>query len=469
MKPTRTMLSASVALMFAVAALPSHAQSSREIEELRSELRKLREELNAVKKTKQDAPAGLSERVDQIELRSKDAVVAGDISGSMRLPGSETSMRVYGFAEMNMVQEFKGDNTDVDYASFLPYVPLKGSPEANKKGRNYMHARTSRIGIEASTPTQYGPLGIKVEGDFNNEPRTGNAAVYGTIGNIYTQQATNSYNFRLRQAYGQFGGFLVGQTWSTFMDLDNSPETVDFNGPVGSTFIRQPQIRYTHVTKDIGNFTGALENSVSYVLDSTGAATPNGFSHVPDLVARWDKGFDWGALSLRGVSHEHRVKDGAGVSLSRRGYGLAASGLVKTVGDDFMTWAVTGGTGIGRYFNYVEGAFHDAANNRIVMEKALGAVLGYQRKASQTLRFNAALGYQRNYDNDYTAFARANGLDSGRFGVNRRLWQTHLGFIWNPIKNVDLGVEYIAGRRVTLADEKGDMSRLNLSAKYIFN
>ncbi len=469
----RTTLNVSIALMFAAAFMPAQAQTAKDFEEMRAEMKKLRAELEALKGAKQESSSSaLADRVEQVELRAKDAVVLGDIPNSFRLPNSETSLRVYGFAELNMVHEFKGDNTDMDYASFLPYAPINGSAQANRKGRNYIHARTSRIGIEASTPSPYGPLGIKLEGDFNNDPRTGNAALYGTIGNIYTQQATNSFNFRLRQAYGQVGGFLVGQTWSTFMDLDNSPETVDFNGPIGSTFIRQPQIRYTYKTANAGAFTAALENSVSYVLDNTATVTTNGFSKVPDLIGRWDKAFDWGAASVRGVSHEHRINDGAGVSLSRRGHGLAASALIKTIGDDFMTVGVTAGTGIGRYFNYIEGAFYDAANNRILMEKARGVVLGYQHKASDSLRFNGAYGWQES-DNDandaYAAFARANGLDSGRFGINHKVWQAHLGFIWNPVKGVDLGAEYVVGRRTTLAGEKGDMSRVNLSAKYNFN
>jgi hypothetical protein len=34
---------------------------------------------------------------------------------------------------------------------------------------------------------------------------------------------------------------------------------------------------------------------------------------------------------------------------------------------------------------------------------------------------------------------------------------------------VDIGTEYILGRRTTLAGENGDMSRINFSAKYNFN
>ena len=351
----------------------------------------------------------------------------------------------------------------------MPYMPLRGSADARRSGEAYMHARTSRIGIEAATPTQWGQLMAKVEGDFNNDPRTGNSAVYGDLKNIYTQQATNSYDFRLRHAYFQLGPWLVGQTWSTFMDIDNTPETVDFNGPIGSTFIRQPQIRYTYVTPQYGNFTAAIENSSSYVLDSTGTATADGFAKVPDLVLRWDRALPWGSLSLRAVSHELRVDNGSNVDQSRRGYGLAASGQIKTVGDDFISWIVTGGHGIGRYFNYIEGAAYDATTNKILMEKSLGIVLGYQRKFNDTFRMNFVLGTQKNYNNDYTDFAIANGFGGGQFGVNRRVTQAHIGGIWNPIKQVDVGAEYIWGKRETLLGEKGDMSRINLLARYNLN
>ncbi len=452
-----------------VLSLPAFGQTKADFDELRQEIARLRKEVNALK-SQATAPAAsasaIDERVEQLEIKQKDAVVVGDIGNSFRLPGSETSLRIYGFAEVNAVKEFKGDNSGNDYSTAIQYAPINDS--TSRTGVGYLTARTSRFGLEASTPTAYGPLGIKIEGDFNNEPRTGNSAVSGSAGNIYTQGWSNSYGFRLRQAYGQFGGLLVGQTWSTFMDVDNSPETVDFNGPIGSTFIRQPQIRYAYNTKNSGTFTVALENSVSYMLDNTGSAVTQGFSKLPDLIGRWDKSFDWGSMSVRGVSQEFRVNDGSGMEVAKRGYGLGTTAFVKMRdAKDFLSLALTYGEGIGRYFNGVEGAAFDG--NSILLERVLGVVVGYQYKASDTLRANFVLGAQRNYDNDYTAFARANGLDVGQYGINRRIYQAHVGFIYNPIKNVDLGAEYIFGQRETLAGEKGDMSRVNLSGKYYFN
>ncbi len=64
-----------------------------------------------------------------------------------------------------------------------------------------------------------------------------------------TALTSNSRNFRLRHAFvrGEHSsGFFVlaGQTWSLFMNSEVAqPDLVDFNGPAGQIFARQPQLR----------------------------------------------------------------------------------------------------------------------------------------------------------------------------------------------------------------------------------
>ncbi|MRD72926.1 hypothetical protein GH865_06630 [Rhodocyclus tenuis] len=473
-----------VAAGLCAGALPAHAAAgdADRIAQLEKQLKMLQEQVEAMKKS-----AATSQEVadlrDQVAAQGKEAVVAGDIPNSFRIPGSDTSIHIYGVAEMNMIHEFKGDNSGSDYSTFAPSIPLNGSTNASRQGQTYLHGRTSRIGIEGMTPTPYGQAMFKVEGDFNNDPRTGNSAVTGDVKNISTQQQTNSYDFRLRHAYLQVGPWLIGQTWSTFMDVDNTPETVDFNGPIGSTFLRQPQIRYTYTTPKYGNFSAAVENSASYVLAKNTNLTPNayeastaGFSRVPDLVVRWDKPYDWGSMSLRAVSHELRVNgtlydlntNGTNANTSRRGFGLAASGQIKTVGDDFISWIVTGGNGIGRYFNYIEGAVYNRDSNNIEMERTAGLVLGYQHKVSDQLRLNFVYGTQKTYNNSYTDYAYAHASDLGDT-VNRRVSQFHIGGFYSPIKVMDLGLEYIYGKRETILGNDGNMSRINFLARYNLN
>jgi hypothetical protein len=191
---------------------------------------------------------------------------------------------------------------------------------------------------------------------------------------------------------------------------------------------------------------------------------------MPDVVARWDKAFDWGAVSVRGVTHQIRIKNDGQPAASTRGYGGATTVLVKTrEGADFLSIGLTGGDGIGRYLNYVEGTLYDAATNKLLTERAAGLIVGYQLKPSDLVRFNACYGTTRNWNNDFTAFAASNGLDAGRFGINRWVRQAHFGAIVTPIKSFDLGFEGIWGDRETLSGQTGDMLRFNFSAKYYIN
>ncbi|WP_242333741.1 MULTISPECIES: DcaP family trimeric outer membrane transporter [Anaeromyxobacter] len=482
-------------LLLGGAARAEEAARPDDVQALRAEVKRLAEELEALKAraaaptpasyTPPPAPAAeqvaaLAERVDVVEIQQKDAVVAGDVPGSFRVPGTELSLRLYGFAELNWVHAFGPDNSDIDYATFAPYLPLEGTAAGRRTNRDYLTARTSRLGIDAATPTRYGVLGVKIEGDFNNEPRTGNTAQYGAPENLFTQQQTSSYGFRVRHLYGVFGGLLVGQTWSTFMDVDNYPETVDYNGPTGATFIRQPVIRYTYATQSAGGFTVALENSSSYVLDSRagpadspnpdyGLPIPTSLSRVPDVVVRWDKGFQWGALGARAMTQELRFDDGDGTKAAARGWGAAASASFKVRGSDWLALQVTGGDGIGRYLNYIEGALYDAAAGRIRTERAVGVIAGYQLKPAGWVRVNFVYGATRDLDGSYTDVAKATGLDGGRYGVNRSVQQLHVGPIFTPVKGVDVGVEGIWAQRRTLAGERGEDQRLDFSVKYYVN
>jgi hypothetical protein len=477
------------ALLFS--GIPASAQTKeQETQELRAEVKRLADELEAMK-AKLDKPvvvpasvsvapvasavlAEITERIDTVEIKAKDAVTAGDVPGSFRIPGTEVSLRLYGWAEMNYIHEFKGDNANNDIPAFVPYAPVRGSPAAERDNRDMLTARTSRIGVEAATPTRFGALGLKLEGDFMNEPRTGGTGQYGDVRNLYTQQETSSYGFRVRHAYGSVGGLLIGQTWGTFMDVDNSPETVDFNGPPGSTIIRQPMIRYGYATPSLGKFTVALENSSSYVLADQGdeASLPmsSSLSRVPDVVLRWDGSYGWGNVSVRALGHELRVKDGAAVDASKLGWGAGATAFFKLRGgSDFLSLAVTGGEGIGRYLYYIEGAIYDSTANEIRLERAAGVTAGYQFKPLDWVRFNAVYGMVRTFDNEYVDYARAVGFDTGQYGINRYAHQAHLGAIFTPIRGVDLGVEGIWGERKTLAGEKGDLTRFTFMARYYIN
>ena len=414
----------------AFGALPAQAQT---IEELRIEMKKLREELDELKKAKADAAAkpadkpadnsGWGERIEALEIKSKDAVVLGDINGGFRLPGSETSLRIYGYAEAHAIHDFRQSNSP-DVFTDPTFQPLNNA--GGLKGKTKFTAETSRFGFESSTPTSLGTFNTKIEADFYS---------YGT---------DNRNRLRLRNAYGEYGGWLIGQTWSTFMDLDDLPETVDFNGPIGAPFSRRAMVRYTYGDAKAGyKFSFAAEDPE----DQFGGGSSN--ERMPQLVARFDKSFDWGAVNARVLAHEKRSP-----TQVKRGYGLGVGGSYKLTDKDLFMGQYTHVDGDVDQLYGSNGYAIDATSGDITFDKNQGLVLGYTRTFNEQLRGSLVLGFNRG--------KTAAAVD------NKTIGQLFVNLIYSPIKNVELGGELIYGQRKTFDGDKGTLSRFDLMGRYSF-
>ena len=405
----------------------AYADDAARIKALEDQLQVLQKaiaELKSSMPTKKE----VSDLADQVELQGKESVVLGDMGSSFRMPGSETSVRVYGFVEGNLIKDLKG-TAPGDLFTNVMEQPLKGSA-GYTEGKSVLTAQTSRFGIETSTPSALGAVHTQLEGDFY----------------AYCGSECNRDRFRVRHAYGEYAGWLIGKTWSTFMDLDDGPETVDFNGPVGQPFSRPVQIRYTYNTPTGASFKVALENP------SDGAQRPN-------LVLAASKSYDWGgAFNVRFVAHEQRFGD-----LSKNGTGYGFGGSYKLT--DSMT--VMG------QFAQVDGDndnalmmganYPDASTGAVLLDRSRGYVLGLTNNFSSQLRGTLAYGSVESQINAAAPYA------SLGWPGNKSLKQWHLNFFYTPIKNVDLGAEYSGGQRTTFDGQTGDLSRFNLLGRYSFN
>jgi len=423
----KTLIGAAVAVAFA-AATPVQAQSAKDFDELRQEIKRLREEVNELKKQKaaEAKPAdasGWGERIEQLEIKAKDAVVLGDIGGGFRLPGSETSVRFYGYAEAHAIHDLKQPGSpDVFTDPTFQPVPSDNVPS----GKTKFTAQTSRFGFESATPTSLGTFNTKLEMDF------------------YSYGSANRNRLRLRHAYGEYAGWLIGQTWSTFMDLDDLPETVDFNGPIGAPFSRRTMVRYTYADAKAGyKFTFAAEDPE----DQFGGGSAN--ERMPQLIARFDKSFDWGAVNARVLAHEKRS-----ATQSKRGFGVGIGGSYKLTDKDLLMGQYTRVDGDVDQLYGSNGYAIDATTGAITFDKNQGLVLGYAKTFSDRLRGTVTLGFNRG--------------DTAQAVDNKTLSQLFVNLIYSPIKNVELGAEYIHGQRKTFTPETGTMSRFDLMARYSF-
>ena len=370
MRPTFTALVGATALITGALSAPALAQST---EELKAQVREL------------------TERVNEIENR-----------GHVNLP-SGTTLTFGGYAKLDMIYDFDQGQGDTALVSGLvPGAPSDGGFRA--------HVRQSRLNFRTDTQTEKGPLTTFVEIDF-----------FGTRGN---EVLSNSHQPRLRHAYGQWNGWTAGQTWSTFMPIELHPNTVDFQGPTGATFIRQALLRYTFPAGENFKIALALENSefsgrgvnsmgaIVGVGQSTGSAFAGvnaGFDTLPDFVA---------------------------------------SG----------TWSHNGSTvkGIGRYI--IDGVGQDAfidATGRLNTIEAYGGNAQITHKFSDKVSIGLTYGY---YEVE----------DTFTLTDTKQLQTVHASLFWSPVKRMTVGAEINWGERELANGATADATRLQTSVQFNF-
>ena len=136
--------------------------------------------------------------------------------------------------------------------SFLPgAIPLTGSGETDQLS---FDARETRLWLKGYSPSDYGEMAGYIEVDFSSATAASN------------EKVSNSFVPRLRHAYGTLGGFTLGQTFTTFLNVSAYPETNDLNGPVSIMNIRQPLIRYEH-KQEWGKWFIAMESPETTLTD----------------------------------------------------------------------------------------------------------------------------------------------------------------------------------------------------------
>lgn len=308
------------------------------------------------------------------------------------------------------------------------------------------HLKFSRLWFDASTVLDSGDkLGARVELDFFG----------GALGN---SAATNTYGAALRHAYLTYNNWLVGQTWSNFMDTNALLDAVDFVGPTDAVvFVRQPQLRYTN-----GPWAISIESPETTVQPFGGGARviAGDNSAIPDVIARYTHKGDWGHVSFAGMARQLKYEPVAGAESTDTGYGATVSGLVKLGDSTDIRYQVSGGDGIGRYIGLAtiqQDAMVDSAGNL----DALGGWAGYVGlRQVFTPKVRGNLFYAQSQWDNNTAFT---GL-----GVTRKVHSMHANMIWSPVPRLDFGVEAIWGERTLESGADGELMRLHTMARYTF-
>lgn len=425
-----------VALVFGATAATARADTLSELKAQIDALQKKVEELE--QKQAQPAPAP----------PPAQAVTAGATKGSIKLPGSDTSITIGGYLKLDAIYSDRSAGTASQgnqflFPSLIPVGPTAGN---NVKNQLTVHARQSRLFFRSSTPSSFGEVTTLVEGDF-----------FGADGN---ETSSNSHNFRLRHAYGSIGNFSAGQYWSNFINEAAFPETLDFGGPVGEIFVRQAQVRWTQPFTD-GDWSVSAENPESlFAQPRTATLFRSDRDQYPDLTARARVKTDVGTYTLQVLARNIRVDSAAAPAAvgNKWGGAISATGVIPSVGRDDFRFVGSYGNVIGRYQEL--GFFPDGylgSNGQIQLANVVSGFAAYRHYWAPSLRSSLVL-----------AAARASN-PSGTFGaINRRSESAHLNLIWSPTAPVNLGAEYIFGKRVVEDGRQGNLNRVQFSAQYGF-
>lgn len=343
-----------------------------------------------------------------------------------------------GFVAANISSDFNG-LSDKDFVIYD--IPV---PTAKFKDNKFNFALDqSRLFVKLVGNTELGRLVAYVETDFRG----------GSGGLLH-----------LRQAYVSFKNLLVGQTWSTFMDLDGTPYTLDFEGPNSMISIRQPMIRYTLPFAKHWSLEAALEvPTISYSTRQDMA--PLSFPQsVPDIPARLIYSSGFGHIQLAGLLRTLIVPDtlvnGSNHSV---GYGFAFSGSINLPAGFKFQYQATYGKGISHYINGLKNRGLDLLYNPATRSTSLVPIWsGYVNLARTWGRndmFTSNLLYGQ---------ANADIHDSALPHQYKKGYYFAINTVWTFIKYGTVGVEFLHGARTNINGEKGDANRINALLRYNF-
>jgi hypothetical protein len=340
-----------------------------------------------------------------------------------------------------------------DVADYLLAPGLIPAPTAGDNQALNFTARESRLWFHTSLATERGALDSHVEIDF-----------LGFDTNLGSELTTTSSSPRLRHAYATWNGWLVGQTWTTWMDFDALPETNDFGSQAGRVFARQAQVRYT---RPLGSSGGqvqlAVENPETSLTDPTGVQVVPTDDLMPDIVAKVHFAGPWGHVAAAGIGRMLRSEDALpaadDVTDMQFGAGGRISGKLMLGEKHNLRFDATAGRGIGRYvgLNAVRDGEIDAEGNIRPIDLVATLVSG-QAWLNDTVRVNLVGSMEQALNNDEALAAL----------VSERLITVHGNVMWSPIPSVRLGVEYIHARRRLESGVEGVLHRVQASARYMF-
>ncbi|MFP4517833.1 MAG: DcaP family trimeric outer membrane transporter [Oceanicaulis sp.] len=444
----KTLAKLSLAAGVSVLALAAgaHAQSTDDLEarlaQLEAMVAELRGELEAARSQEADTEDRI-ERLESREAETPPVTAAASPPGSGFRAGT-TRITYGGFIDVD-AHLTALSNGDINSGSIARSFYIPGATPVSGPGESEpdfdFTAQASRFFFATKTPTDLGEITSRIEFDFLGSPGG-------------DERVSNSYNPRMRVAWAEFGGWRVGQDWSTFQNTAAIPESASFlAAPDGMIFVRQPQMRFTR-----GPLQLALENpETTYQLANT-TGMVSGDGALPDFVARYNFGGERSNIALTGLARRLSADVAAGED-EAFGWGVSIQGRTALTDTSDLRFSLTGGKGVGRYIglNAAPGAVLTAAGE-LKPIAVIGGLLAWRQEIGGGRRFNIGVSALE-ADNDValTGLATTKSVRSA------------FGALLVPVApGVTLGGEILYGERELESGLSGSITRATVSTKYTF-
>lgn len=408
------LLSLSITCAFAAQA---NSTTQQEIAVLRQEVQQLKVLLEQQKQQQVQAGQALA----QIQTQTQKLNTPSDLQ-----------YKFYGNVRLDALYQIRGSAADRLYNN-INKVPLKGNNESKDRLKSTLSA--TRLGLDIKNKINGQDISGKLEVDF--------------LG------GSNFDALRIRHAYVNYDGWLLGQTWSNFAVPDYMPETIDALGYVGGSVKRTVQARYTY----------PFDAKTQLVIAAEDPKDASSKMRLPALTLRLNHQInDDGRFSLRTMvdekHSEQHSKTAWGVGLGLQ-YALQPQTIFKA---DY--YHVNGDSS---FVSWTNPGFLVSANQTDLLGNSFDSITaGVTHQFDEKWRTTLAYGYMKShFDDDYLK-AATNPTE-----INKEMWQAWANVFYSPVKPLSFGIEYIYGERTAAVaaqngSTKGEDNRFNLVAIYNF-
>jgi hypothetical protein len=353
------------------------------------------------------------------------------------IPGTDTQYLVGGYLQLDgMATRKKQDDAEQNtfIVSTIPFGPADSDYR--------LSIRQSQINWLSRTPTAIGDVWSRLEA--NLFPLDGATAP------------------ELNQLYVRLGDWLiVGKTYSTFMDDEVLPTTLDYNGPSGLTFVRQWLARGSIPFGSGWALEGSVEETQADLTAGGSFVAVQSRARRPDLAARLRYEGDFGHIQLAGLSRAVSVTAASPFGTREwhvNGTGVSLSGSLNLARDDTLQWQAVTGKGVGRYFN-------DPLTST-------GLALGTNGQFDLVRSSGVTLYYRHNWTPDWMTVGGASTLWVGTEGLRlpselKRVVYASVNLVHRLTPTLIVGAEVLWGEATRVDGSSATNARLQLSVRYL--